>query len=655
MGCSESKYDKEEGLSRFKHRIHFIKEAISGRNALFAALSSYAICLKNTGAAFTDGFHPHFSHHPSSPPQESVPSLPIPPPPPPLLPLKTPSLLTRTAIMPHIKPKSVVATIIEDDSDLETEELTRRRGDVRQSQLQLKEKKTIQGTSMHQGSAWDYFFEAEEIVEKNVKLPLSVPPVSMPESKPEPVVATIMEEESDFEAEELTRKEKAVQGTSMNQDSLWEYFFPGKDVVEEETVEKKKVKMPLRLRQPVVKKLIREKARSPQSVSLMEIFGDLDIHFLKAFESTLEVSQMLDYHSNFSHDQPNDYIEDIETLGTVLNKLLAWETKLYDEIKAREGIKYDYQKKMSVLTKQKKQGSNLKSLEKLKASISHLHTRYIVEVQSTVSTAAKINSIRDEQLYPKLVQLVDGMAMMWKSMLLQHESQLKIVYPLKSLDNPQPLNESSKYQYNCTIQLYGAVRGWHTQFCGLIEYQKDFVRGLHRWSELSLIPIETNLEEKMNSVMAENAPIHELLIAWKNDLDELPDEAARYVISNFAFMIRTIVHEQDKDLKLRETCQATPGEKKPAIISLKQRLEDNEEAHQTICKRGKDESLASLKHSLPDFFRALSETAQACSAMYHNLRNIAESQHKGEGEKNAAAPTSGGETKDDGKPISVTK
>ncbi|KAK9213971.1 hypothetical protein WN944_005957 [Citrus x changshan-huyou] len=73
-----------------------------------------------------------------------------------------------------------------------------------------------------------------------------------------------------------------------------------------------------------------------------------------------------------------------------------------------ELMKLDYQRKVAMLNKQKKRGTNSEALEKIKAAVSHLHTRYIVDMQSMDSTVLEINRLRDEQLYPKLVQLVDG-------------------------------------------------------------------------------------------------------------------------------------------------------------------------------------------------------------------------------------------------------
>ncbi|XP_065866765.1 protein ALTERED PHOSPHATE STARVATION RESPONSE 1-like [Euphorbia lathyris] len=571
MGSSQSKNKNEEvalSLSRFKLRIQFIKQAISTRNAFFAALAAYAICLKNTGAALADGTH---SHYPSSvdflPPSPPLSNPNNPPPNPSLLPPPPP-------LPSSFAPKPVVPPIIMEEEELESEAEEFTRNPTSRGSVQQFKDEATRGTTMHHGSDWDYYFQAEDVV-----------------------------------------VEEKVQNTA---------------------------ELPM----PMVKKRGGKLGRkTTQPVSLKQIFLDIDHHFLKAFESTLPVYRMLEttklhYHSNFADNRPNEHIndrishlisfkgkqgeddlntEEIRTLATVLDKMLAWENKLYDEVNAGEVIKYEYQKTVSLLNKQKKQGSNPKKLVKLDTAISHLHTRYIVEMQSAVSTIEEINGERDGQLYPRLVQLIDEMAMMWKAMLFHHESQAKIVYSLKLLDNPQLVKETS--EYNCTIQLCGAVHDWHTQFCGLIEYQKDFISALHNWSKLILIPFDCNLKEKVFSpprVPIENAAFHTLVIAWKNDLDKLPDEVAKNAIRNFAAITQTIVHQQEEELKTRERCKAT------------QHLEEDEEACQKVCKAARDKYFTSLRYSLLEVFSAMSETAQACSDMYahacsdmyRNLTNI---------------------------------
>ncbi|XP_058739676.1 protein ROLLING AND ERECT LEAF 2-like [Vicia villosa] len=44
--------------------------------------------------------------------------------------------------------------------------------------------------------------------------------------------------------------------------------------------------------------------------------------------------------------------EENEMHATVLDKLLAWEKKLYEKVKQRELIKFEYQRKVPVLNKQ---------------------------------------------------------------------------------------------------------------------------------------------------------------------------------------------------------------------------------------------------------------------------------------------------------------
>lgn len=70
-------------------------------------------------------------------------------------------------------------------------------------------------------------------------------------------------------------------------------------------------------------------------------------------------------------------------------------------------MKRDYQNKVALQNKLKKWGGKCESVEKLKASICQLHARYIVNVQSVDTIVAEINRLRDDHLYPKLVQLVD--------------------------------------------------------------------------------------------------------------------------------------------------------------------------------------------------------------------------------------------------------
>ncbi|KAF2323336.1 hypothetical protein GH714_034717 [Hevea brasiliensis] len=649
MGCTQSKIENEEAVSRCKERKQFMKDAVAARNAFASAYSAYAITLKNTGAALSD-----YTHASSMPPSSTVEDFGPPPPP-----FREPLPLQRAATMPEfiLKPeqKLVGSTIMEDEEmEFDThdnEKLIRKRS-----------------SSSNRGSG-----SKRGAVQENHQ-----PQHPKEQGPPQPP-----------QQQQQRWKEEVMRGPTVHQGSSWEeYIFPP-------------VEMPVQV--PAVEKKVAKKDAGEMGrikpMSLMVLFAELDDHFLKASESAHEVSKMLEatrlhYHSNFADnrghidhskrvmrvitwnrsfkgipsvdDDKDDFDrEEHETHATVLDKMLAWEKKLYDEVKAGEIMKFEYQRKVALLNKRKKQGGNYESLEKLKADVSHLHTRYIVDMQSLDSTVAEINRLRDEQLYPKLVQLVDGMAAMWSTMKLHHEAQLKLLNALKYVDISQSPKETSEYHYDRTCQLCAIIRDWHTHFCRLTDFQKDYIKALNNWLKLNLIPIESNLKEKVSSPpRVHNPPIHALLIAWRDDLEKLPDEVARSAIGNFAAVLQTIVNYQEEEMKTREKCEAMRKElarktkqfddwkqkhnigfankgsdhdmaednphrdamvdRQIVLDSLSKQLENEEEACQKLSLQVRQKSFTGLKTRLPELFRAMTDIALACSEMYSHLRSIAQ-------------------------------
>ncbi|XP_057772998.1 protein ROLLING AND ERECT LEAF 2 [Salvia miltiorrhiza] len=445
------------------------------------------------------------------------------------------------------------------------------------------------------------------------------------------------------------------------------------------------------------------KKKSVGNVNLVQIFVELDDCFLKASESAHDVSRMLEatrlhYHSNFADKRGNinhservmrvitwnrsfrglanadDGVDDFdseehETHATVLDKMLAWEKKLYDEVKAGEQMKLEYQKKVASLNKLKKRSSNTDGLERMKAAVSHLHTRYIVDMQSMDSTVSEINRLRDEQLYPKLVFLVDAMATMWETIRIHNESQSKVVQALRYLDISQAPKETSEHHHERTRQLGGVVQEWFTNFSELMGQQKEYIKALNHWLKLNLIPIDTNWKEKVSSPgRPQNPPIQKLLQAWQEYLDKLPDEPARATINNFAAIIKTIWQYQEEELDYKNKCaearkdlirktrdfetwynkqmqkrspaddmdpersmdQNHIADRQLSVEAAKQKLEDAEESYQKQCIQVRDKSLMSLKSHLPELFRALSDFSLASSDMYSHLRAIAHSRSRSE-------------------------
>lgn len=252
---------------------------------------------------------------------------------------------------------------------------------------------------------------------------------------------------------------------------------------------------------------------------------------------------------------------------------------------------------------------------------------------------------------------------MWENMCIHHNSQLKIVTDLKSLDISQAPKETTKHHYERTVQLWNVIQEWHLQFEKLVTQQKHYVQALNSWLKLNLIPIESNLKEKISSPpKAQNPPIQALLHGWHDYLDKLPDELAKSAISSFAAVIKTIIIQQEEEMKLKERCEETRkeylkkkqsfeewyqkhlmrrgpdeadhergeevntnnpvSEKRFVVESLQKRLEEEVESHQKLCIQVREKSLQSLKTRLPELFRALSDYTHACADGYEKLKSI---------------------------------
>ncbi|KAL6639055.1 hypothetical protein ACP70R_022785 [Stipagrostis hirtigluma subsp. patula] len=433
----------------------------------------------------------------------------------------------------------------------------------------------------------------------------------------------------------------------------------------------------------------------PQPARLGDILRRLDDHFLKASESAHEVSKMLEaarmhYHSNFAETrgfvdhsarvmqvitwnrsfkgipQPENVKNELdddewETHATILDKLLAWEKKLCHEVKEFEIIKMTYQRKLAVLNKKKQRGVSSSSVEKTKSVVSHLHTKYIVDLQTMESTVAEINRLRDQQLYPKLLELVKGMGHMWDAMYVHHKAQLRIISELKSFDVSVDVRETSEQHHDRTVQLWNIVQEWHTQFDRFMTFHKEYVGSLYSWIKLNVIPIDTNLKPNSSQPHETTPPIKRLLHAWHDILGKLPDESTKKAINTFAEVIHTILVHQEDELKLRikieetrrdlerkrrqfddwarknwdrgasipdgnnpDGARADPVMERKAVVDrLEAALKDLEDKYNTQCRVVRDKSLNLLRTNLPELFRHVSDFSLQSAGMFKGLWSIA--------------------------------
>ncbi|MCL7045470.1 hypothetical protein MKW94_023024 [Papaver nudicaule] len=252
---------------------------------------------------------------------------------------------------------------------------------------------------------------------------------------------------------------------------------------------------------------------------------------------------------------------------STLEQLLAWEKKLYQEVKAREGANIEHEKKLSTLQSLEYRGGGEAKLDKTKASIKKLQSMILVTSQSVSSTSSAIVQVRDTELTPQLVEICHGLMYMWRSMNQYHELQNNIVQQVRGLINRADKGESTtELHRQATRHLESAVSSWHSSFCRLIKFQRDYIQSLHSWIKLSLQPIKdiTTIEPTTNP-----ANLFAFLDEWKQALDRLPDTVASESIKSFVNVVHVITTKQTEELKVKKRGEIAVKELEKKASSLR--------------------------------------------------------------------------------------
>ncbi|KAF8113854.1 hypothetical protein N665_0045s0093 [Sinapis alba] len=255
-----------------------------------------------------------------------------------------------------------------------------------------------------------------------------------------------------------------------------------------------------------------------------------------------------------------------KSLCSSLDRLLAWEKKLYEEVKAREGFKIEHQKKLSKLQSQEYKGDNETKLDKTKGSITRLQSLIIVTSQAVSTTSTAIVRLRDTDLVPQLVELCHGFMYMWKAMHQFHEIQNNIVQQVQGLINRSGKGEStSELHRQATRDLETAVSLWHSSFCRLIKFQREFIRSVQAWFKLTLIPVchDENTGHK------EPVDAYAFCDEWKLTLDRVPDTVASEAIKSFINVVHVISAKQSEELKIKKRTESASKELEKKASSLR--------------------------------------------------------------------------------------
>ncbi|XP_071913892.1 protein ROLLING AND ERECT LEAF 2 isoform X1 [Coffea arabica] len=182
-----------------------------------------------------------------------------------------------------------------------------------------------------------------------------------------------------------------------------------------------------------------------------------------------------------SSDFMEEYCMAAGSHSSTLDRLYAWERKLYDEVKASESIQKEYDRKCNQLRHQSAKDLSAQVIDKTRAVVKHLHSRITVALHAVDSISKRIERLRDDELLPQLLELIQGrLIWMWKWMLECHYTQyitISLAYHSKTSGG----TAQGDAHKDIMLQLLHEVECFGLSFADWINSLTSYVEALNSW------------------------------------------------------------------------------------------------------------------------------------------------------------------------------
>ncbi|XP_076883373.1 protein ALTERED PHOSPHATE STARVATION RESPONSE 1-like [Bidens hawaiensis] len=235
-------------------------------------------------------------------------------------------------------------------------------------------------------------------------------------------------------------------------------------------------------------------------------------------------------------DSGSDFFEECCMIAgshsSTLDRLYAWERKLYDEVKASESIRKVYDRKCDQLRHQFAKDLKSHVIDKTRAIVKDLHSRIIVALHTVDSISKRIEKMRDEELQPQILELIQGLNRMWKAMLECHHAQyitISLAYYLKKSKSQQ--QEPKKPIID---ELQQKIEHFGLSFTDMVNSQTVYVESVNSWLQNCIIqPKERSKKRAFSPRRSVGPPILVICRDWSAGIQGLPAQQVSDSIEAF--------------------------------------------------------------------------------------------------------------------------
>ncbi|OMP04123.1 hypothetical protein COLO4_09936 [Corchorus olitorius] len=323
-------------------------------------------------------------------------------------------------------------------------------------------------------------------------------------------------------------------------------------------------------------------------------------------------------------DSGSDFIEEFCMIAgshsSTLDRLYAWERKLYDEVKASESIRKEYDRKCDQLRHQFAKDLSTQVIDKNRAVVKDLHSRIRVALHSVNTISKRIEKMRDEELQPQLVEFIQGLLRMWKAMLECHHSQyitISLAYHSRSSAGG-PQGETRR---QIMAQLQQEIECFGISFTDWVNSHASYLEALNGWLQNCIIEPQERSKNRNpfspHRYLGLGPPIFALCREWLAGIKALPAEELSNAIKTFLSDLCPLMEQQVEQLQKKEnSVDATNGES------------ENKEGDNMLTDGDTNDDISSnlsfIQTSLTRVLDRLNKYSEASLKMYEDVRQKSE-------------------------------
>ncbi|KAL3643738.1 hypothetical protein CASFOL_014553 [Castilleja foliolosa] len=548
MGCVASRIDKAEKVRICKERKRLMKQLLGYRKEFTDAQVAYLRSLRNTGVTLRQ-----FTESGSLEPDETASNAGFPPSPPPPLPPSPPPPPTFSPDLRESESKSTKSTV--EDEISEIEEITETGNNTPPPPIPSSWEYwdpfgPAMPPSVEEEEIWadtnsEFLEEEEEEEDDDDDDEVDLMPMMRSRGNVEMMDDNSSMVSSSDMAMVVWRSKKTLEGVVKELD---EYFLKASGVVKDIAVF-----IDIEAGGTFVYQSVKENKRKRSNSA--KVFSALAWSWSsRSLQHTKETG---DFHGSNDPCKPGAHC-------ITLQKLYTEEQKLYKDVKEEEIAKVEYGRKSLLLQRQEEEHDWAKA-EKTRSTHESLES-YILSLQESIGkSSSTILKLINKELHPQIITLASGLMHMWQTMHNCHQIQNNISQHLSHVlaDHQQSVEPTTESHQQAAAQLQTEVNSWYNSFCKLVKFQREYVKSLCKWIELTRYLEDVDSAENGNS-----STVHTLAKKWLLALDNLPDKMVSEAIKCLLSSVHSIVVQQHEERAMCKRSERLAKKLKRELVLL---------------------------------------------------------------------------------------